>query len=132
MIFAWDDLKALHDQRMSLARDELVRRLEAYQDASEVRVVLVFDGKQDAAEVAPQAGSIQVMYSKQHGTADAVIERLACKYAPDHDLTVASRDRAVLDMVASFGAHSISANGLLDLLETSERRFRDESKKHFR
>lgn len=134
MIFAWDDLRQLHEQRMELAREALCERLQAYQDGSVngERVVVVFDGKQGEAQSKRNSEDIQVLYSKKDGSADEIIERLACKYASDHDVTVASRDRAVLDMVSSFGAHAISANGLEDILEVAERRLRAELEKHLR
>ncbi len=44
VIFAWPELRAMHERRTSLARDTLVRQLRDYQDWSGVRVVVVFDG----------------------------------------------------------------------------------------
>ena len=133
MIFAWDELRALHDQRMGLAREALCQRLQAYQDATPgERVVVVFDGRHGEGKQERRPEEIQVLYSKKGGSADEILERLACKYAKDHDLTVASRDRAVLDMVSSFGANAISANGLADLLEAAERRFSSELDKYRR
>lgn len=132
MIFSWDELRQLHEQRMELAREALCQRLQVYQDVTGERVVVVFDGKQEAVAGERRPDDIQILYSKRHGSADEILERLACKYATDHDLTVASRDRAVLDMVSSFGANAISANGLADLLDTAERRFRGEMGKYLR
>jgi len=132
MIFAWDELRRLHEQRMKLAREALCQRLQTYQDVTGERVVVVFDGNQQSGAVERRADEIQILYSKQHGSADEILEKLACKYATEHDLTVASRDRAVLDMVSSFGANPISAKGLADLLETAEARFRARLGKHLR
>ena len=133
MIFAWDELRKLHDQRMELAREALCQRLQAYQDATTgERVVVVFDGRKGEGKQERRKEEIQVLYSKKGGSADEILERLACKYGKDHDLTVASRDRAVLDMCSAFGASAISANGLADLLETSERRFQSELRKYRR
>ena len=44
VIFAWPELRLQHGRRTGAARDELVRQLTAYQDASGIRVVAVFDG----------------------------------------------------------------------------------------
>ena len=132
MIFAWDHLRQLHEKRMALAREALCQSLQAYQDQSGERVVVVFDGQGGEKPVKSQPDSIQVIYSEKGGTADEILERLACKYAPDHDLSVASRDRAVLDLVSSFGANAISAKGLADLLETAENRFRRDAGKYLR
>ena len=133
MIFAWDELLQLHETRMSLAREALCQQLQMYQDTNpHERVVLVFDGKYGEGKQERRPDEIQIIYSKKGGSADAILEKLACKYAGEHDLTVASRDRAVLDMVSSFGAHAISANGLADLLEVAERRFREGNREHLR
>lgn len=126
MIFAWEDLRALHGRSGSAAREELARRLTAYQDGTGERVVLVFDGRQGTrADESRRIEDIQIIYSAAGGSADGVIERLAGKYASGHRMSVASRDRAVLDCVAAFGAHCLSANALRDLLDSEERRFRE-------
>jgi len=126
MIFAWPDLRALHAHSGAVAREELARRLTAYQDQTGERVVLVFDGRHGPAGEEPaRVEDIQILYSRAGGSADGVIERLAGKYAASRRLTVASRDRAVLDCAAGFGAHCLSANALRELLEGAERRFRE-------
>ena len=45
VIFSWPELHDLHARNGLAARVELTRRLTAYQDATGVRVVVVFDGK---------------------------------------------------------------------------------------
>ena len=45
VIFAWPDLRALHDRKTVLARDRLIKVLTEYQDFTGIRVVLVFDGR---------------------------------------------------------------------------------------
>jgi hypothetical protein len=63
VIFAWPDLHDLHCRNGLLAREELVRRLTDYQDATGVRVVVVFDGKGARASSEKMPGGIQVFYS---------------------------------------------------------------------
>jgi predicted RNA-binding protein with PIN domain len=70
IIFAWPELRKLHGRRTALARDELVKQLTAYQDASGVRVVAVFDGKGVKSNEATVPGGIQVFYSASGQTAD--------------------------------------------------------------
>lgn len=124
MVFAWPDLAALHlGGGRAAARDQLARRLTTLQDVTGERVVLVFDGKDESANrpaAEPSPDDIQVFYSRSSSTADALIERLAGKYASDRSLTVASRDRAVLDTCSALGALAISANALLDRVEAAE------------
>src|SRR6266699_805210 len=89
VIFSWPELRKLHARRMALARDELVKLLTAYQDASGVRVVAVFDGQGQELSDATAPGGIQIFYSAAGQTADAIIERLVAKYAGQHGITVA-------------------------------------------
>ncbi len=117
VIFAWPELKKLHDRRTALARDELVRILTEYQDASGVRVVAVFDGKGAKANEDSAPGGIQIFYSAAGQTADAIVERLVAKYAAHHQITVATSDFMEQQTVTSFGAHVVSAHGLRAWLE---------------
>ena len=124
IIFAWDNLRKLHEQSNTAARDEFVRRMTAYQDITGERVVIVFDGNRKQTESVTEPNGIQVFYSKDGITADQIIERLAGKYADQRKITVASRDRAVLDTCSSLGAVAISANSLQELLEQAEIKLR--------
>ena len=112
VIFAWPELRRLHARRMALARDELVKTLTAYQDASGVRVVAVFDGKGAKATEATEPGGIQIFYSGAGQTADQIVERLVAKYADRHEITVATSDHMEQQTATSFGALVVSAEGL--------------------
>ncbi len=122
VIFAWPELKALHLRRNSLARDALIRTLRDYQDWTDIRVVVVFDGQGGKIEQVTLPGEIQVFYSQAGQTADSVIERLTGKYAPQFRLTVATDDRAEQDTAAAFGADHISTRMLRALIEEAVRR----------
>jgi predicted RNA-binding protein with PIN domain len=117
VIFAWPDLRKLHDRRTSLARDELVKRLRDYQDWTGIHVVVVFDGK--GAEVSNQAdpNEVQVFYSRAGQTADTIVERLAGKYAGRFRLTVATSDTLERETATAFGADCISPEILRQLLD---------------
>lgn len=104
VIFAWPDLRTLHARRTGAARDELVRQLTAYQDASGVRVVAVFDGKGAKPNEATEPGGIQIFYSRAGQSADEIIERLAAKYGTEHELTVVTDDHLERQTTLSFGA----------------------------
>ena len=120
-IFSWPELHDLHGRNALAAREDLTRRLTAYQDASGVRVVVVFDGKgaRPNSETAP--GGVQVFYSGGGKTADCIIERLAAKYAGEHEITVATNDRLVQQTVITFGGLAISVDALRDLIGEADR-----------
>ena len=121
MIFAWSDLAERHRRRTASARDELVRRLNTLQDASDWHVVVVFDGKGAQATEASEPGGIQVFYSKSGQTADTVIERLTAKYAGEFHVTVATDDLMERTTVASLGGQSMGSQELSRELEAGLR-----------
>jgi len=121
VIFAWPELRSLHTRRSGLARDELVKILTDYQDASSVRVVVVFDGKGEKANEDSAPGGIQIFYSAAGQTADAIVERLVAKYAGQHEITVATSDFMEQQTATSFGALVVSAEGLRDWLDDARR-----------
>jgi predicted RNA-binding protein with PIN domain len=117
VIFAWPDLRRLHERRTVLARDALVKRLRDYQDWSGVRVVVVFDGKGSHVNSSADPGEVQIFYSRAGQTADAIVERLASKYAPQFNLLIATSDYLEQETVGASGAECISAEALRGLLE---------------
>lgn len=121
VIFAWPELRELHQRRTSLARDALVKELRDYQDWTGVRVVVVFDGKGSAIDVSADPGEIQIFYSRAGQTADSIVERLASKYAAQFTLLVATSDYLEQETAAACGAECISAEGLRGLLQTARR-----------
>lgn len=108
MIFDWDDLATMHGRNTAAAREELVRRLTGLQDNSDWTVAVVFDGVGVKASSDGTPHGIAVFYSKSGQTADSIIERLAARYAKDHDVTVATNDRMERTTAEAFGSFTIS------------------------
>lgn len=122
VIFAWPELRALHERRTSLARDVLTRKLRDYQDWTGVRVVAVFDGRGTAVDASAEPGEIQIFYSREGQTADAIVERLASKYGSEYRLLVATSDFLEQETAAACGAECISAEALRGLLDEARTR----------
>jgi uncharacterized protein len=116
VIFAWPELRKLLARRSSLAREGLIKRLRDYQDWTGVHVVVVFDGKGRKIEATNDPADVQVFYSRTGQTADAIIERLASKYAKRFELFVATSDSMEGETVEACGAEWISPEALRGLL----------------
>ena len=124
IIFAWPDLRRLHERRTSLAREELAKRLRDYQDWTGVLVVVVFDGQGPQVSALADPHDIQIFYSRKGQTADAIVERLASKYAGRHHLIVATSDRLEQETAAACGAECISPEALRGMLQETRARSR--------
>jgi predicted RNA-binding protein with PIN domain len=121
IIFAWPELRKLHARRSELAREALIKQLRDYQDWTGVRVVLVFDGKGKKIDATSHRGEVQIFYSRSGQTADAIIERLASKYARRFELMVATSDSMEGETVEACGAEWISPEALRGLLASARR-----------
>ncbi|MBA2435587.1 MAG: NYN domain-containing protein [Verrucomicrobiota bacterium] len=122
IIFAWPELRSLHERRTSLARDALTRQLRDFQDWTGIHVVVVFDGRGAAVSHVAEPGEIQVFYSRMGQTADSIIERLASKYAERYRLIVATGDYLEQETASASGAETLSPEGLRDLLHDARPR----------
>ena len=121
VIFAWPELRKLHVRRTALAREALVKQLRDYQDWTEVRVVVVFDGKGKKVEATSGPSDVQIFYSRSGQSADAIIERLASKYGKQFELMVATSDSMEAETVQACGAEWISPEALRGLLASARR-----------
>jgi predicted RNA-binding protein with PIN domain len=119
MIFAWPELRSLHQRRTASARERLIKLLTDYQDSTGTKVVVVFDGKGSSTNEASEPGGIQVFYSSVGHTADDIVERLTAKYALLYSITVATADLLEQQTAISFGAHCIGADALRELLDSA-------------
>ena len=122
IIFAWPELRTLHERRTSLAREALIKQLRDYQDWTGTNVVVVFDGRGSSVSHDVEPGEIAIFYSRAGQTADSIIERLASKYAERFRLIVATGDYLEQETASASGAETVSPEGLRDLLRDARPR----------
>jgi predicted RNA-binding protein with PIN domain len=120
MIFQWPELARNYASQGASVRETLVRMLTALQDSSAWTVAVVFDGRGVKPSSESNPGGIQIFYSKTGQTADSIIERLAAKYAPKFDVTVATDDYLERLTVEAFGAVAISSRQLQSEMQAAE------------
>ena len=122
IIFAWPELRKLQTQRPSLAREALIKQVRHYQDWTGVHVAVVFDGQGERVSEVSDPHDVQIFYARRGQSADAIIERLASKYASRFDVTVATSDSLEMETVNASGAACLSPDGLRKLLEAVGKR----------
>jgi len=78
IIFAWDDLRAMARESISLARETLIRLLVNYQGYKKCNLILVFDAYKVSGgeEKVEKNGGIYIVYTKEAEIADVYIERV--------------------------------------------------------
>ncbi len=127
IIYAWDDLRALSEKSLDLARNELIGRMCNYKGLKNCDVIIVFDAykvKRNPGEVENHAG-VTVVYTKEAETADTYIERVSHQLAKSHRVRVATSDGQEQLIILGGGAIRLSANGLLAEVREAERQIRE-------
>jgi predicted RNA-binding protein with PIN domain len=122
IVFAWSELRKFQDRRPSMAREALIKQLRDYQDWSGTKVVVVFDGQGSRVTETRAPHDVQIFYARRCQSADAIIERLASKYASRFDVTVATSDLLEMETVNACGAACVSPEDLRELIESARKR----------
>ena len=97
VIFAWDELKALAEGDLGLARSRLSEILMNYRGFTGSDVVLVFDGyavKGNPGEK-DAAGGLRVVYTKENESADLYIERLLHEIGKNRAVRLVTSDNLI-------------------------------------
>ena len=112
IIFAWDELKAVAQDSLDAARQQLMDILSNYQGFRKCEVILVFDAyrvPRGVGEVS-RYHNIYVVYTKEAETADAYIEKVTYELAKQYRVRVATSDGAEQLIILGHGALRISAS----------------------
>ena len=97
LIFAWDELKQLAEDRLDLARTRLQDILSNYSAFTCRETVLVFDGWRTPGSHGShfRYHNIRVAYTGEGETADAYIERLADEIGKNYRVRVVTSDNLI-------------------------------------
>lgn len=97
VIFAWDELKALSEKSLDLARSRLIDILINYQSYTKSEVVLVFDAyKVPGGQGAKYSeAKLHIVFTREDETADMYIERLVGEIGKNESVRVVTSDSLV-------------------------------------
>ena len=128
VIFAWPDLRKLHDRNRAAARKALIVRLQHLHDTTDWRVTVVLDGKLGTAiSSGPRKPTDMVVsYATADQTADSIIERLVGASGVANEIMVVTADEAEKLTVESLGAATASPSWLRKELDLEGISFADE------
>ncbi len=105
LLHAWRDLAPGKPRHSAVARDELVRQLTQYQDATGTPITVIFDGNRPPGGVPLEHSTreVEILYTKAGQTADQLIERATHRLAAFGEVLVVTNDHAERDTVSSVG-----------------------------
>ena len=126
IIFSWDELRALAETGLDLARNRLIDILRSYQGVRQHPVIVVFDAYKvkDNPGSVERLGGLSVVYTKEAETADMYIERVTSTLGRQHRVRVATSD--VLEQVIILGHNTlrVTAEAFQEEVRTVERALR--------
>ncbi|OHE82343.1 MAG: hypothetical protein A2107_02115 [Verrucomicrobia bacterium GWF2_62_7] len=119
IIYAWPPLRAALRRNLEGARDRLVAALTPIQDATGIRVTIVFDSRHGSRVSAGELpAGVDVVFTRKGMTADGWIERVVARAGTPAQFLAATNDHAEATMVRSLGGQVITAEELQDWLES--------------
>ena len=97
LIFAWDELKKLAEERLDLARGRLMDMLSSYCGYTKSELVLIFDGFRSPGNPGERGEyhNIHVAYTADGETGDAYIERIVDEIGKNYDVRVITSDNLI-------------------------------------
>ncbi|HAQ39904.1 MAG TPA: NYN domain-containing protein [Clostridiales bacterium] len=113
------------------SRNKLVELLVEYQAYRGIRVIVVFDAHlvKGSIEKKEKVAGVEVVYTKEHETADSYIEKQLDKIGRYELVQVATSDSAIQQIVISRGGTRISANEMILELENTKKDIRTKTDK---
>lgn len=140
LLHAWPELAPGHPRHSELARDELVRRLTLYRDATGTPVSVFFDGSQSARnKCVLSTPEMEILYSRAGQTADTMIERVTHRLLPYGQVLVVTNDYAEQQTVSALGGSTVGCEVFIGMLhdalgdlEEDVERFNSRAQREFR
>jgi predicted RNA-binding protein with PIN domain len=107
LIHAMPELARLVGNDLERARDGLVSKLAVFRSGRGVRVTVVFDGQNMAAQQGRPPGGIEVVFSRAPQNADAKIKTLLSLEKSPKSWTVVTSDNSIVRYARDYGAKTI-------------------------
>jgi len=119
LLHNWPELAPGKPRHSASAREELIRRLTLYQDATGTPITIFFDGNgpRHGTRVAANRTELEVLYSRAGQTADQMIERAAYRFREYGGVLAVTDDFAERDTVISLGGMASSCMNFIQTVE---------------
>ena len=135
LLHGWPELAPGRPRHSAAARDELVRVLTHYHDATGTPITIFFDGsrpKHGGSSEITSTPEVEILFSRAGQTADEMIERTAHRLQPYGDVLAVTDDNAERDTVIAFGGMASSCWNFIQTIESALTELADDIKHHNR
>ena len=134
LLHSWPQLARGNARHSAAARQELIRLLTQYADATGIPITVFFDGSQTAR--GPRAASapteIEVLYSRRGQTADQLIERAVHRFAEYGEVMAVTDDLAERQTVMTLGGTASSCENFIQSIQMALGDLASDIKEHNR
>jgi predicted RNA-binding protein with PIN domain len=134
LLHDWPQLAPGRPRHSAAAREELIRRLTLYQDATGRPLTIFFDGNGSPSgtprEVSTSA--VEVLFSRAGQTADQMIERATHRFGSFGEVLAVTDDAAERETVVNLGGFASSCTNFILTVENALAEMADDIKHHNR
>lgn len=135
LLHNWPELAPGKPRHSAAARDELVRMLTLYRDATSTPITIFFDGSGPAITGTSETVStrdVEILFSRAGQTADEMIERAAYRFSTYGEVLAVTDDVAERDTVVNMGGLASSCANFICTVENALAELQNEIKHHNR
>lgn len=135
LLHSWPELAPGRARYSPAARDELVRTLTLYRDATQTPITIFFDGsspKIDGPSETRSTPDVEILFSRSGQTADQMIERAAHRFRPYGEVLAVTDDVAERETVINLGGLASSCWNFIQTVHNTLTELQDEIKHHNR
>jgi predicted RNA-binding protein with PIN domain len=135
LLHSWPELAPGKARFSAAARDELIRVLTLYRDATHTPISIFFDGSSPrlgGPSETPSTPEVEILFSRAGQTADQMIERAAVRFQPYGEVLAVTDDSAERDTVINLGGMASSCWNFIQTVQNTLAELHDEIKYHNR
>ena len=121
LLHNWPELAPGQPRHSAAARDELIRQLTLYRDASGTPITVFFDGAGTAQGPSEYHSTpeVEILFSSAGQTADDLIERAAYRFQPYGEVLAVTDDHAERDTVVGMGGLASSCDNFIQTIASA-------------
>lgn len=135
LLHSWPELAPGKPRYSAAAREELIRVLTLYRDATHTPITIFFDGsspKMAGPSETVSTPEVEILFSRAGQTADQMIERVAVRFQPYGEVLAVTDDTAERETVINMGGIAASCWNFIQTVQNTLGELENDIKHHNR